>query len=109
MFQVPSPRAASRALDPSGSETGQRTRHEKLRCKGERSSRRSGEATARAEGGCVAFWQVADFGESKRFDQEQAEDEEEDAVTMTMVGTPLYAAPEVFTTGKYNTAVDVFR
>ena len=36
---------------------------------------------------------VADFGESRRFDTEQAKAEDRDDLTMTTVGTPMYCAP----------------
>ena len=49
---------------------------------------------------------VADFGESTRFDtklaKEDALDGHNDALTMTMVGTQVYCAPEVITGQRYN-------
>ena len=49
---------------------------------------------------------LADFGESTRFDTKLAKDDaldgHNDALTMTMVGTKLYCAPEVITGQRYN-------
>ena len=49
---------------------------------------------------------LADFGESTRFNtklaEEDALDGHDDALTMTMVGTKLYCAPEVITGQRYN-------
>ena len=38
---------------------------------------------------------VADFGESTYYDTALAEDEHTEQLDMTMVGTPMYCAPEV--------------
>ena len=51
---------------------------------------------------------VADFGESKRFDQAAAALTEDGGLTMTLVGTPMYCAPEILMNKRYNTAVDVY-
>ena len=57
--------------------------------------------------GCVA--KLADFGESTRFDtrlaKEDALDGHDDALTMTMVGTKLYCAPEIMMQQRYNESV----
>ena len=49
---------------------------------------------------------LADFGESTRFDKKAAKRNSAadgtDALTMTMVGTKLYCAPEVITGQRYN-------
>ena len=49
---------------------------------------------------------LADFGESTRFDKKAAKSNSaaasDDALTMTMVGTKLYCAPEVITGERYN-------
>ena len=48
---------------------------------------------------------LADFGESTRFDQKEARrnsTELGDALTMTMVGTKLYCAPEIMMMERYN-------
>ena len=49
---------------------------------------------------------LADFGESTRFDKKAAKKNSaaasDDALTMTMVGTKLYCAPEVITGERYN-------
>ena len=48
---------------------------------------------------------LADFGESTRFDTKAARKNSavgNDAVTMTMVGTKLYCAPEVISRQRYN-------
>ena len=48
---------------------------------------------------------LADFGESRRFDKNEARRnslEGEDALSMTMVGTKLYCAPEVMMQQRYN-------
>ena len=48
---------------------------------------------------------LADFGESTRFDKKAAKRNSaagDDALTMTMVGTKLYCAPEVITGERYN-------
>ena len=49
---------------------------------------------------------LADFGESKRFDTKQAKEDADmsgdDALTMTMVGTKLYCAPEISLSQRYN-------
>ena len=48
---------------------------------------------------------LADFGESTRFDMKAAKRNSaagEDALTMTMVGTKMYCAPEVITGERYN-------
>ena len=48
---------------------------------------------------------LADFGESRRFDKTEARRnslEGEDALSMTMVGTKLYCAPEVMMMERYN-------
>ena len=48
---------------------------------------------------------LADFGESTRFDRKAALKSsavENDALTMTMVGTKLYCAPEVMVGDRYN-------
>ena len=48
---------------------------------------------------------LADFGESTRFDTQAAKRNSasgDDALTMTMVGTKLYCAPEVITGQRYN-------
>ena len=54
---------------------------------------------------------VADFGESRRFNEKKAAKRAPGdagaALTMTMVGTPMYCAPEIFKLLPYNTAVDV--
>jgi len=56
---------------------------------------------------------LADFGESTSFDAQQAKLKEEDddfdgALTMTMVGTSLYCAPEITLGERYNESVDTF-
>ena len=55
---------------------------------------------------------LADFGESRRFDKKEARRnslEGEDALSMTMVGTKLYCAPEVMMMERYNeSAVSLF-
>ena len=46
---------------------------------------------------------LADFGESTRFDKKAAkEDGRDDALSMTMVGTKLYCAPEILLMQRYN-------
>ena len=48
---------------------------------------------------------LADFGESKRFDKKAARESSatnDDALTMTMVGTKLYCAPEILLMQRYN-------
>ena len=48
---------------------------------------------------------LADFGESRRFDRKDARRnsaEGEDALSMSMVGTKLYCAPEVMMMQRYN-------
>jgi serine/threonine protein kinase len=48
---------------------------------------------------------LADFGETTNFDREAARrnsDYHDDALSMTMVGTKLYAAPEVMLMERYN-------
>ena len=48
---------------------------------------------------------LADFGESTRFDRKAARKNSaagDDAVTMTMVGTKLYCAPEIMMQQRYN-------
>ena len=48
---------------------------------------------------------LADFGESRRFDKKEARRnslEGEDALSMSMVGTKLYCAPEVMMMERYN-------
>ena len=50
---------------------------------------------------------VADFGESTRFDDIRAAEEDDRALTMTIVGTPMYCAPEILDGNRYNTSVDV--
>ena len=48
---------------------------------------------------------LADFGESRRFDRKEARRnsaEGEDALSMSMVGTKLYCAPEVMMMKRYN-------
>ena len=49
---------------------------------------------------------VADFGESRHFDtkhaKEEADDDGDDALSMTMVGTKLYCAPEIMMRQRYN-------
>ena len=56
---------------------------------------------------------LADFGESTSFDvqaaKRQADDGDfDDALTMTMVGTRLYCAPEITLGQRYNESVDTF-
>ena len=54
---------------------------------------------------------MADFGESRRFDRKDARRnslEGEDALSMTMVGTKLYCAPEVMMMQRYNESVARF-
>ena len=51
---------------------------------------------------------LADFGESRRFDRKDARRnsaEGEDALSMSMVGTKLYCAPEVMMMQRYNESV----
>ena len=51
---------------------------------------------------------LADFGESRRFDKKEARRnsvEGEDALSMSMVGTKLYCAPEVMMMQRYNESV----
>ena len=50
---------------------------------------------------------IADFGESNTFDRALAEQGDTDALTMTMVGTPVYIAPEVVMGDRYNEKADV--
>ena len=59
-------------------------------------------------------FQVADFGEAKQWSQQRTAEKQSDGVvverevlTMTMVGTKLYVAPEVMNDQKYNKSVDV--
>ena len=56
-------------------------------------------------GKCIVA-KLADFGESKIFDtklaKEDADASGDDALTMTMVGTQLFCAPEVFMGQRYN-------
>merc|ERR1711871_1899322 len=51
---------------------------------------------------------VADFGESREFDGSRASEDEMNEVTMTVVGTKAYLAPEVYFGGRYNKSVDVY-
>ena len=54
---------------------------------------------------------LADFGESRRFDKKEARRnslEGEDALSMTMVGTKLYCAPEVMMMQRYNESAASF-
>ena len=52
---------------------------------------------------------LADFGESTHFNVElakaEADDAGDDALTMTMVGTKLYCAPEIMMRQRYNESV----
>ena len=52
---------------------------------------------------------LADFGESKHFDQKRAKEDADihgdDALTMTMVGTKLYCAPEIMMMQRCNESV----
>ena len=51
---------------------------------------------------------LADFGESRRFDKKEARENSlvgEDALSMSMVGTKLYCAPEVMVGERYNESV----
>ena len=55
---------------------------------------------------------LADFGESRRFDRKDARRnsaEGEDALSMSMVGTKLYCAPEVMMMKRYNESVVCLR
>ena len=48
---------------------------------------------------------LADFGESRRFDKKEARENSDvgdDALSMSMVGTKLYCAPEVMMMQRYN-------
>ena len=55
---------------------------------------------------------LADFGESRHFDKKEARENSavgEDALSMSMVGTKLYCAPEVMVGERYNeSAASVF-
>merc|ERR1711871_1854271 len=51
---------------------------------------------------------LADFGEATRFDTQAATQSEDGALSMTIVGTPAYCAPELARGEPYTTAVDVF-
>ena len=56
-------------------------------------------------GGDDVVAKLADFGESRHFDRKEARRnslEGEDALSMTMVGTKLYCAPEVMMRERYN-------
>ena len=50
---------------------------------------------------------MADFGESTHFDVKRAKSADQgDALSMTMVGTELYCAPEIMLKERYNESVD---
>lgn len=51
---------------------------------------------------------VADFGASIRFKDSLAAEEDDGALTMTVVGSPMYCAPEIFDGNRYNTSADVY-
>ena len=51
---------------------------------------------------------VADFGASRHYDEGEAEQRTVVGLTMTTVGTPAYAAPEIIRGGRYTKAVDVY-
>lgn len=51
---------------------------------------------------------VADFGESRHFDEVDLKKEGLSDMTMTMVGTPMYCAPEIIIGERYNKSVDVY-
>lgn len=55
-------------------------------------------------GDCIVA-KLADFGESRRFDKKEARENSDvgdDALSMSMVGTKLYCAPEVMMMQRYN-------
>ena len=48
---------------------------------------------------------LADFGESTRFDKKTASTVQSDVLSMTMVGTKIYMAPEILRGERYNESV----
>ena len=73
----------------------------------------SGVGPTAAPSGSSVVAKIADFGESTHFDAKQAMehvdlDGNDDVLTMTMVGTELYCAPEVIMNERYNESADTF-